>query len=87
MNNFKKVNGSRSVNYSTLSYRKTIRQSVAILVCISREDYVRVPSDMADNKKSSEKSEKLCLVCVLLGMFCDSLDYYYIIEWYWEVER
>jgi hypothetical protein len=37
---------------------------------------------MADNKKSSEKSEELCLVCVLLGMFCDSLDYYYIIEWY-----
>lgn len=69
---FKEGNGNTffPVYYSMLSYSGN--QEVSLMLspaCITREIYTKMLSDMVGDKKSCEKSGKLCPACALFGTF------------------
>lgn len=68
---FKKGDGNSffPVYYSTLSYSRDVDSLMLSPACITREIYTRMLSDMAGDKKSCEKSGKLCPACALFGTF------------------
>lgn len=76
---FKKGGGERffPVYYSTLSYgmKKGYVDSLLLSpACITREVYNRRLSDMMGDKKSCEKSGRLCPACALFGTFRENKD-------------
>lgn len=69
---FKKGNGNQffPVYYSTLYYGGNQEECLMLSpACITREIYTRMLSDMVGDKKSCEKSGKLCPACALFGTF------------------
>lgn len=69
---FKRGEGNQffPVYYSLLSYEENCEDSLLLSpACITREIYVRMLSDMAGDKKSCEKSGRLCPACALFGTF------------------
>lgn len=74
---FKEGKGNRffPVYYSTLSYSGDKVDSLMLSpACITREIYTRMLSDMVGDKKSCEKSGKLCPACALFGTFRDGKE-------------
>ncbi len=76
---FKEGKGNRffPVYYSTLSYGGSGNKVDSLMLspaCITREIYTRMLSDMVGDKKSCEKSGKLCPACALFGTFRDGKE-------------
>lgn len=68
---FKKGNGNRffPVYYSLITYGSNQGSLMLSPACITREIYTRMLSDMAGDKKSCEKSGRICPACALFGTF------------------